>query len=192
VLTLIIVYVILIAAVVGLYVVSQRLRKGSRQSFWQWLKSGFFAGTGVTPRVDRQASPTQPGHPNQAAEVIAVLEDIYEEFLSETAKLRKEFQSHIARLESTWAQQLDDLVKQVGQMQQRLELQSSRSDAGEDVRRVPRSGGETSSDIYFSILDELHAGTPPVQIASRLGVSLDEVVRVRKMMESPGFEHEPH
>jgi flagellar basal body-associated protein FliL len=218
-LQIIAVYVVLICAVVAVYFVSQRRRTGPRQGFVEWLKSGFGGQPAVssTPRPPVESTADS----SAAADVVAVLEDLYEEFMGELANLKRQYETRIEQLERDYQSQLSQIRLELAQLREDIAAQLSpwaqllaagtardgssavplgapgsadgeHSDAvGAGTASQPtaapgaNAGAERSVEKYFEILDELHTGKSPQQIAESLGVSLEDVERVKRIMESP-------
>jgi hypothetical protein len=218
-LQIIAVYVVLICAVVALYFVSQRRRTGPRQGFVEWLK----AGLGGQPAVSVVQRPPaeSSAESSAAADVVAVLEDLYEEFMGELASLKRHYETRIEQLERDYQTQLAQIQFELAQLREEIAAQLStwaqllaagnardassavhigesgtadgeRSDAvGVEAlpQPIPTSGAsaaaERPAERYFEILDELHTGKSPLEIAESLGVSLEDVERVKRIMESP-------
>jgi flagellar basal body-associated protein FliL len=218
-LQIIAVYVVLIGAVVALYFVSQRRRTGPRQGFVEWLKAGFGGQPAVSPTQRPPAESSAES--SAAADVVAVLEDLYEEFMGELASLRRQYETRIEQLERDYQTQLAQIQLELAQLREEIAAQLSpwaqqllagnardgssaehtgdagtahgeRSaviDAGAASERIAAPGAnagvERPVEKYFEILDELHTGKSPLEIAESLGVSLEDVERVQRIMESP-------
>ncbi len=228
-LPIIAVYVVLLGAVVALYFVSQKRRSGPRQGFFEWLKSGFSgpAASGPTASSSPLTPPSAPADGEEAAEVVAVLEDLYEEFMGEIANLRRDFEARIGQLEREHKDELEQIRSELARLRDEVaagslpwqQLLSARTAKGEvsaaaagdadsagsertdgslecatsqsDAQSVGNASTKLSSERYFEILDELHTGKSTQEIAELLGVSVEDVEQVKRLMESPAGSVEP-
>jgi hypothetical protein len=222
-LPIIAVYAVLIAALVVLYFVSQKRRTGPRQGFFEWLKSGF---SGPTAASSLGTPPGAAADGEDAAEVVAVLEDLYEEFMGEIANLKQAFEARIDQLEREHQDQLEQIRSELARLREEVasgalpwqRLISARGATDEvfvsaegvepadsewaegilvedtshtSVQLVGNSSAKLPSERYFEILDELQTGKSPQEIAEQLGVSVEDVEQVKRIMESPALAVEP-
>lgn len=198
-----------------------RPRKGTRQAPWlaKFLPQ---AGSGVQPGVkDRLTLPREGTSPSEVAQI---LEEIYDDFTAESARLEGEMQRTMGALQEETRLQLATLQAELAELRKRIEkfsdfdassatqvVQASPT-VDKPVEQVSQSGSKPGTNAavrkeppsreghneypeihYFDILDELVRGTEPMLICDRLGVTLEEVELVERLMGHPSHSalHSP-
>lgn len=142
------------------------------------------------------SSAVSPDWSSVQADIVAALDDIYQEFTDEIARLQKELSSQV--------EQVREEIREELQVQMRRELgahleavlssvgtEAVTSVANDTVGPVAADSAPTGhdqssgTDYHFAILDGLYQGKSPEQIASELDISTQEVYIVQKLLQAP-------
>ena len=167
--------------------------------FWKWMKQGMM-GKGKNAPAAASAQTTWPS--GRDADVVAVLEDLYEEFTAQAKRLEETFELKLAQLEAQFETRVRTLEEaQLDRLSAVTEGSTTTMNLPDDaavqapesqvqsraepvpVHRMQVGSGET---VYLSILDGLYNGLTDSEIAANLAVSESEVLRVRHILQSPG------
>lgn len=170
---------------------------------------------GLLSRDGTGTSPAKlPLDTSDSNEVAAVLEDIYQEFHLEVERLEAEIHrlaTELSRVTDerwmTFEEELTRLRNQVAQLQNPERSNESfaaphpvpkepagpPADASSTIPAVPAVPGAFAGlarkvepdAYYFAILDELVRGQDPIEICRRLGVGLEQVEVVQRLMAYP-------
>jgi predicted metalloendopeptidase len=183
----VLVYGTLLAIIVVLYYVSKSSKKdGWSRNLLQKLGMG----------LSTEQTPTRQHDVEKAmeADVERVLQEIYEDFHTQMQALRKDVTSAVKVMHEQFAERMETLEHQVQLIKQPI-MDVSKTRREEPVVDVsaleaaasvaPETGQDVHEPNYFKILDQIQQGIATEQIAIELGVELEQVRLVKKLMTSP-------
>lgn len=192
------VYIALVLIAFVLYYLTKNTSKtGGTQNFWGWIKRGATrGGVGASTLPRRQTDVTTD---DDELDVVTVLEDIYREFREESQRIRDDVAQKVLEIHRKYDEALTGLQDEISGLRSELQqreftvlsnyVMNTPAEAPMNVQIEHMQGedsrGEPMEATYFRILDELQQGKRPDEIASALGVGLEEVARVIQFMSAP-------
>jgi len=183
----------------GMYVLSGGWKKykGFR-GITEWLKRGGMSGnvlaTRNSPTVSHEALV------QISNEMKTVLEDVYREFRQEADQIRRDtvviVEERVADVEKALAELREELERSHYTERSAICSGSFETDVPEvnDIsHQIPEASEQVElridnefNPLYFQILDQLHVGVAPTDIAKSLSVDMKEIELVKQLMDFPG------
>lgn len=183
----IILIILLFAGFVLYFTAKKRLRQGNRAGWLKWAEP--YVNITRTPPA-KAAAPSR--------EVLTALDDLYREFMEETAAIREEMAVLVDELRGQLEMKITDLesllqVSAAASPERQTPTMAARpietdiiTDTGNDEDEARLTAEEETVHRRFEILDLLVQGFSPSSIASRLGIGVAEVELVEQLMKGPG------
>lgn len=184
-----------LALIISLYAFSGGWKTyGGMFGLWKWLKQGGLSNP--TPYGQKHGGQRS----ENVAEVVDVLDDIYREFVkkleSQTQTLHNAIDHSVLELRSiveTLELRIEKLEQSKPQEEvspQTSEMLLANTDNSNESSFHPSVNltgqcASTGEPIYFHILDGICQGSNSAEIAQNLGVTVNDVEMVRRVMEAP-------
>jgi len=172
-------YLALVLVVGVLFWLSRQRQNKNRQP---WLAK-------LVGRISSEGALTGPGKlqasVSASSDVAAVLEDIYQEFHLEVERLETEMQRLATELSRATDERWLMLGEEMARLRNQVEKLQSPDRPAELLELPHRSPTKDTGAHYFAILDELVRGHEPIEICRRLGVGLEQVEIVQRLMSHP-------